>query len=68
MLNLRNGYFQLAMQDSAFFSAAISHYAGILSLVTRDGDPIKSLQLRMRSIALVNSRLREPTLGVSEVQ
>ncbi|KAE9375953.1 hypothetical protein N431DRAFT_481146 [Stipitochalara longipes BDJ] len=66
MLNLRKGYFQLAMQDSAFFSAAISHYAGIFSLVIRDGDPLESLQLRMRSIALVNSRLKESALGVSD--
>jgi hypothetical protein len=66
MLNLRKGYFQHAMQDSAFLSAAVSHYAGIFSLVQRDGDPMESFQLRMRSIALVNSHLMEPTLSVSD--
>ena len=66
MLDLRKGYFRLAMQGSAFFSACISHYAGIFSLVTKDGDPIESLQLRTQSIALVNARLGESSRRVSD--
>jgi hypothetical protein len=66
MMSARKSWLAIGSQDEAFYNAVLSHYAGTYSLATGQGDPMESLVYRMKSIDIVNSRLGEPELGVSD--
>jgi hypothetical protein len=57
MTSVRKSWFRTSLQDPAFFNAIVSHYAARFSLSAKQGDPVESLMLRMKSIEIVNERL-----------
>src|ERR1700733_13402983 len=57
MTSVRKSWFRTSLQDPAFFNAAMSHLAARLSLGAKKGDPIESLQFRMKAVEIVNQRL-----------
>jgi hypothetical protein len=58
MRQARKGWFSLAIQDTAFFHVAISHYAAYYNKHHKnEGDKVDALICRMKAIKIVNSRL-----------
>jgi hypothetical protein len=60
MVSVRKSFFRTSLQDPAFFTTALSHYAASFSLSTQAGsesDPTEALLLRMDAIKMVNERL-----------
>jgi hypothetical protein len=66
MLAVRKSWFQNALQDPAFFNAALSHYAGSFSLKFKKGDPMEALILRTEAIKIVNERIEAGAVGVGD--
>lgn len=58
MQNVQQAWIKLALQDSAFFHAALSHYIGVDGLDERRGDPVKALEHRMKALSVVQDRLQ----------
>lgn len=56
----------MAMKDSAFCHAALSHFAGHVSMILQEGDPTEALSYMTEAIRIVNSRLGVPDLEICD--
>lgn len=63
MMHPKKKWFELATKDQAYFHAALSHYAGHLSLQQKSGDPMEAFIHRMEAVKIINERL--PTLELA---
>ncbi|KAK0124360.1 hypothetical protein ONS95_009328 [Cadophora gregata] len=59
MGQLRTEWLSLAIQDTAMFHIALSHYAGNYGLANQENDPVEALRFRMEAMRLVNQRLSD---------
>jgi hypothetical protein len=66
MIDYRNGWIALAMNDEAFFHVALAHSAGDVDLTLRKGDPDEAVSYRFQAIRIVNQRLGDPKTCLSD--
>jgi hypothetical protein len=66
MQDVQKAWMALALQDSAFFHAALSHYIGVDELDSRHGDPASALEHRMKALSVVQERLQSPQVATCD--
>jgi len=66
MGQLRKEWLSLATQDKALFHIALSHYAGNYGIDRQESDPAEALRFRMESMRLVNERLEQKNIALSD--
>ena len=66
MMPMRKGLFAIALHDEALFHTFMSHYAASYQLRHGKGDPVESLQHRTEAIRIVNKRLRDSSLALTD--
>jgi hypothetical protein len=66
MIPIRKGYLSIAIHDEALFHPFLSHCAARYDLKFQTGDPLESLQHRLEAIRILNTRLDDPVLSLSD--
>jgi hypothetical protein len=66
MMDYRRSWLSFAVNDNAFFHVMLSYGEADINFTQQKGDPIEAVGHRMKSVCIINERLRSPVGRLSD--